>query len=148
MRVACLLAAILCATLRMAGEEPKAIRVKLDWLNAAEMGMDGCKPQSVILSAGTSVYFQLRKRPGEPEFQITADWVEAKIRLTVAKLTKTEGGTQVEASASEILAPGETHGFHVANFMFGITATEYMADPGTKKAKPAPVEKPIHSAEH
>lgn len=68
-------------------EEPKPIRIQLGWLNAEELGMEGCKPQrSVILKAGTFVYFRLHERPDEPEFKLTADWKDSAIIMTLTKI--------------------------------------------------------------
>lgn len=123
--VVILLAGILSAQ----AEGAKPIRIQLGWLNAEELRMEGCKPQSVILKAGSFVYFQLRKRPGEPAFKMTADWKDSAIALTLTKVSQMGDKGREEQSVSATLTPGETQNIDLAQFKFGVTGTEYHAAP-------------------
>ncbi len=134
MRKIILCLVVLVGTLSAFADESKPIRIKLDWLNQAEMGTEGCKPRSVILPAGSFMSFRLSNRPGDPEFRIQAHWEETAIRLTLTKLSQKGSEEQKDQSVTATLPPDETHNLEVARYKFGVTAAEYVTPP---KANPA-----------
>ena len=131
MRKIILCLAVLVGTLSASADESKPIRIKLDWLNQAAMGTEGCTPRSVVLPAVSFMSFRLSNRPGDPEFKIQAHWQENAIRLTLTKLSEKESDDQKDQSVTATLPPDETHNLEVARYKLGVTATEYVAPPKT-----------------
>lgn len=96
------------------------IRLKLEWLNAKECGVEGCKPQNIVLNDGGSVSFFM---PNIGMFELQASSEGVRIRSKLAKLEKDEAGEFRESEKWEsIMDIDKTYEFSLGIYELALTA--------------------------
>jgi hypothetical protein len=91
--------------------EGEVLRVKLEWLNAKECGIDGCKPQAFVLRSGGAVGFQWPEMPERGLFQVRAVAVDDAVKIEIKRTWKEKNETPEQTASFEKLlayeAPAE-----------------------------------------
>ena len=87
-----LLITLLAANSLVANEaaEKDILKVKISWLNAKECGIEGCKPQNIILHSGDSVSFGWPQIKERPFFSIEPSLMGETARALLTRFKKNE----------------------------------------------------------
>lgn len=76
----------LCVSSHAANE---VVRIKLEWLNSKECGLEGCKPKAIIMREGGAMMFGWPDIKQREFFEVRPDLQEAVVRLNLKRLLKT-----------------------------------------------------------
>lgn len=110
---------------------PEVLDIKIEWLNAKACGIEGCKPQRVIMRSGTTMKFgwgpgaELEKR-GIFELHPSTHGDSLKLRIS-----RTLGATAV-AEDDRMFQMGTAQEIAFKELVLRITITEFQ-EPNAKK---------------
>jgi hypothetical protein len=122
--LACLIAA------SVAYAAPDIVDIKIEWLNAKDCGIDGCKPKRIIMRQGTTMEFgwgpgaELEKRG---VFALFPSIHGEALKL---KITRTQGSTDVAEDEKEFRM-GMAHDMVLKDVALRVTITEWQ-EPNAK----------------
>ncbi|GAB5560493.1 MAG: hypothetical protein SynsKO_21400 [Synoicihabitans sp.] len=81
--------------------EGEIIRIKIEWLNAEECGIEGCKPQSLVMRNGESMTFGWPGIPDRGLFEVKPVIHEGVVLFDLKRMTLIEEGIP-EVIAAEV----------------------------------------------
>lgn len=77
--------------LAMGQTEGEILRIKIEWLNAEECGIEGCKPQSLVIRSGGSMTFGWPQIPERGMFEVRPVVAEDAIHMSLKGMKMIEG---------------------------------------------------------
>ena len=91
--------------------EGEILRIKIEWVNAEACGIDGCKPQALVLRSGSSMTFGWPEIPDRGIFEIRPLLEGNRVTFAIIRMKMTPGkdpGTVASKDVSCRLGEAET----------------------------------------
>lgn len=124
MKLLAFLSLLFCSLIARANTDGEVLHVKIDWVNAKECGIEGCKPLSFIQQSGLSFGFQWPEAErGLFQLQMTAVNEGAKIEIKRTYKPKGESSEQT-ISLEKFLAYGAPTEVTVGDLRWLLTVTK------------------------
>jgi len=116
----CLL--LMCASGYGASE---VLRIKLEWVNAKDCGLEGCKPQNIIMREGSSMMFGWPELKERGFFELRPSLQGESVTLMLKRMKMKEGNSmETIAEADPQLFLGKPQDVAVGDVRLQITITK------------------------
>jgi hypothetical protein len=121
----------------------EVIRIRLEWLNAKDCGLEGCKPQNVIMREGSSMMFGWPEIKGRGWFELKPSLQAESVTLNLKRLKITESNSkETIAEVEPKLSLGSPQNVAIGDVQLKITISK--EEPETKmqnqSAPPTPTK--------
>lgn len=124
MKISWLLALLLLPLVCSGQSAGEVLRIKIEWLNAKECGIEGCKPQSVVIKSGSSIGFGWPEMPERGLFEMRPLLRENFVTLDLKRLKTSNGHPpSVVSSKSANVPVGQPTDIAIDELDWRITAT-------------------------
>jgi hypothetical protein len=112
----------MCASGYAANE---VLRIKLEWVNAKECGLEGCKPQNIIMREGSFMMFGWPELKERGFFEVRPSLQGESVTLKLKRMVMKEGNSmEMIAEADRQLFLGKPQDVAVGDVRLRITITE------------------------
>jgi hypothetical protein len=92
---------LLLSLVARANPGAEVLRVNIEWVNAKECGIDGCKPQAFVLRSGGAVGFQWPEMPERGLFQVRAVAVDDAVKIEIKRTWKEKSEAPEQTASFE-----------------------------------------------
>jgi len=112
----------MCASAHAANE---ILRIKLDWINAKDCGLEGCKPENIIMREGSFMMFGWPELKERGFFGVRPSLQGESVTLKLKRMVRAAGNSmETIAEVDRQLSLGKPQDVAVGEVRLQITITE------------------------